>query len=63
MLRAVPEDNARQEFTLTLDEICRGGAERMLAIALEAEVDAYLERHREFVNGRLVERSDQGDAA
>jgi hypothetical protein len=47
MLRVVPEDNARQEFTLTLDEICRRGAERMLAIALEAEVDAYLERHRE----------------
>ena len=47
MLRVVPEDDARQEFTLTLDEICRRGAERMLAIALEAEVYAYLERHRE----------------
>ncbi len=30
---------------VALDEICRRGAERMLAIALEAEVDAYLERH------------------
>jgi hypothetical protein len=47
ILRVVPEDDARQEFTLTLDEICRRGAERMLAIALEAEVYAYLERHRE----------------
>ncbi len=52
MLRVVPEDDARQEFTLTLDEICRRGAERMLAIALEAEVDAYLERHREARDGR-----------
>ena len=46
MLRVVPEDDARQELALTLDEICRRGAERMLAIALEAEVDAYLERDR-----------------
>src|SRR5712692_1007288 len=55
MLRVVPEDDARQEFTLTLDEICRRGAERMLAIALEAEVDAYLERHRDA-------RDDRGHA-
>ncbi len=47
MLRVVPEDKARHEFALTLDEICRLGAERMLAIALEAEVDSYLERHRD----------------
>ena len=47
MLRVVPEDDARQEFALTLDEICRRGAERMLAMALEAEVDAYLEHHLE----------------
>lgn len=47
MLRVAPEDDARQEFALTLDEICRRGAERMLAIALEAEVDAYVERHRD----------------
>lgn len=46
MLRVVLEDDARQEFALTLDEICRRGAERMLTVALEAEVDAYLERHR-----------------
>ncbi len=46
MLRVIPEDDARQEFALTLDEICRRGAQRMLAVALEAEVDTYLERHR-----------------
>jgi putative transposase len=47
MLRVVAEDAACHELALTLDEICRRGAERMLALALEAEVDAYLERHRE----------------
>jgi transposase-like protein len=46
MLRVAAEDDARQEFTLALDEICRRGAERMLAVALEAEVDSYLERHQ-----------------
>jgi putative transposase len=52
MLRVVAEDVARQEFALNLDEICRRGAERMLAVALEAEVDAYLERHQEARDGR-----------
>ena len=45
MLRVVASEDARQEFALTLDEICRLGAERMLGAALEAEVEAYLERH------------------
>jgi putative transposase len=52
MLRVAPEDEARQEFALALDEICRRGAELMLAAALEAEVDAYLERHRGARDGR-----------
>jgi len=52
MLRLVAEDDARQEFALALDEICRRGAERMLAVALEAEVAVYLERHREARDGR-----------
>jgi transposase-like protein len=52
MLRVVAEDDARQEFALALDEICRRGAERMLAVALEAEVAVYLERHREARDGR-----------
>ena len=46
MLRVVVEDAARQELGLALDEICRRGAERMLAVALEVEVDAYLDHHR-----------------
>lgn len=52
MLRVVAEDDVRTEFALTLDEICRRGAERMLAIALEAEVDAYLERHQDARDAR-----------
>ena len=55
MLRVIAEDDARQDFALTLDEICRRGAKRMLAIALEAEVDAYLERHQ-------AARDDRGRA-
>src|SRR5437588_8035987 len=47
MLRVVAEDAARQDLALTLDEICKRGAERMLAVALEAEVDTYLIVHRE----------------
>jgi len=42
MLRVVADDDARPELTLALDEICREGARRMLAAALEAERDAYL---------------------
>jgi transposase-like protein len=55
MLRVIAEEATRQELALALDEICRRGAERMLAAALEAEVDAYLERHREA-------RDDRGHA-
>jgi len=55
MLRVIPEEGARQELVLALDAICRVGAERMLAVALEAEVDAYLERHQ-------GERDDRGRA-
>jgi putative transposase len=42
MLRVVADDDARAEFGLDLDEICREGARRMLAAALAAERDAYL---------------------
>jgi putative transposase len=57
---------AREELVLDLDEIARRGAQRMLAQALEAEVEAYLEaageerdeRGRALVvrNGRARER-------
>jgi transposase-like protein len=42
MLRVVADDDVRAELSVDLDEICREGARRMLAAALEAERDAYL---------------------
>ena len=38
-------DEVREEIQLTIDEIARRGAQRMLAAALEAEVEAYLAKH------------------
>jgi hypothetical protein len=35
----------RDEIHLSLDELARRGAQRMLAAALEAEVDEYIQRH------------------
>jgi putative transposase len=49
-----PEGQAG-EFCLSLDELAREGARRMLQAALEAEVAAYLERHR-------AERDEAGHA-
>lgn len=37
------DGEAREKLTLDLDEIARAGARRMLAHALEAEVDSYIE--------------------
>jgi transposase-like protein len=42
MLRVVADEQISAEMVATLDEIVREGARRMLAAALEAEVDAYL---------------------
>jgi putative transposase len=42
MLRVVADDDVRAELSVDLDKICREGARRMLAAALEAERDAYL---------------------
>jgi putative transposase len=41
------DDAAREELLLDLDEIARQGARRMLAEALEAEVEAYIEATRD----------------
>jgi putative transposase len=41
------DEEHRQEHLLDLDEIARQGARRMLAQALEAEVDAYIEAARD----------------
>ena len=42
MLRVVTDESTRGEPASTLDEICREGARRMLAAALETEADAYI---------------------
>ena len=42
MLRVVVDESSRAELAADLDEIAREGARRMLAMALEAEVEAYL---------------------
>jgi putative transposase len=43
MLRVHQDEQAREGLVLDLDEIARRGAKKMLAQALEAEVEAYLE--------------------
>lgn len=47
MLKIVEDEAGRQEFGSSLDEIARRGAERMLGMALEAEVDDYVSRFRD----------------
>jgi len=42
MLRVVTDESTSEEPASMLDEICREGARRMLAAALEAEADAYI---------------------
>jgi putative transposase len=53
MLSVVANEQARDELRLDLDAIVREGARRMLAAALEAEVDDYLAAH-------AAERDEQG---
>ncbi|MGQ0825479.1 MAG: IS256 family transposase [Actinomycetota bacterium] len=43
MLNLAADETAGTDGRASLDEICREGARRMLAAALEAEVDAYVE--------------------
>ena len=47
MLRVHQDEAEREQFALGLDEIARAGARRMLAEALEAEVQAYIEAARD----------------
>ena len=57
MLRVVAGDGASAEMMVALDEICREGARRMLAVALEAEADtriAGLAGERDENGHRLV---------
>src|SRR5512146_2790491 len=60
MLKVVEDAAAREELTAGLDEVVREGARRMLAAALEAEVEAYLAAHageRAEAGRRLVVRN------
>jgi putative transposase len=64
MLTVVTDDDARGEIGACLDEICRQGAQRMLAVALEAEVAAYVEAHageRDERGRRLVVRNGHAE--
>ena len=65
MLRVVVDDQARAELTLDVDELFREGARRMLAVALEVEVEAYIAGHAELVDEqghRLVVRNGHAPA-
>lgn len=60
MLRVVTDEPAGAEMASTLDEICREGASRMLAVALEVEVDEYISAFAHEVDDegrRLVVRN------
>ena len=65
MLSVIADDAAQDELCLELDELFREGARRMLAAALEAEVDAYLATHaaeRDERGRRLVVRNGHAPA-
>jgi hypothetical protein len=65
MLSVVADEQAWAELTIDLDELFRQGARRMLAAALEAEVEAYITAHAELVDAhghRLVVRNGHAPA-
>jgi transposase-like protein len=65
MLSVVVDEQARAKLTTDLDELFREGARRMLAAALEAEVEAYIAAHAELVDERghrLVVRNGHAPA-
>lgn len=65
MLSVIADEAARSELTMSLDELAREGARRMLAAALEAEVDAYITGFAALVDERghrLVRRNGHAPA-
>jgi putative transposase len=65
MLRVVASDDACAELRVGLDEIVREGARRMLAVALEAEVEDYVAvfaGERDENGHRLVTRNGHAEA-
>ncbi len=64
MLRVLSDDDARAEMRAGLDEIVREGARRMLAAALETEVDAYVSAYVDELDDggrRLVTRNGHAE--
>ena len=57
MLRVVTDESTREDSPSMLDEIVREGARRMLAAALEAEIDGYIEAHADERDERCRFRS------
>jgi transposase-like protein len=65
MLSVIADEAAQSELTMSLDELAREGARRMLAAALEAEVDAYIAAHAAVTDERghrLVRRNGHAPA-
>ena len=65
MLSVIADDVAQGELRLDLDELFREGARRMLAAALEAEVDAYIAAYAALTDERghrLVRRNGHAPA-
>jgi transposase-like protein len=65
MLRVAVDEAAHAELSVTLDELVAEGARRMLAAALEAEVDAYvtsLTDERDGSGRRLVVRNGHAES-
>ena len=56
MTKVAKDEAGREGIDGTLDTLAREGARRMIAVALEAEVEAYIERFR-------GERDEDGRAA
>jgi putative transposase len=64
VLRVVTDEPTREDSPSMLDELVSEGARRMLAAALEAEVDAYIEAHadkRDERGRRLVVRNGHAE--
>src|SRR6266704_384050 len=65
MLSVITDEAARSELAMSLDELAREGARRMLAAALEAEVDAYITAFAALTDERghrLVRRNGHAPA-
>jgi hypothetical protein len=51
MFARSPSGRGSEEITLALDELAREGARRMIAAALRAEAEEYVERFSDEVDG------------